>query len=107
MPDQTVPVTAPAQAPVPASAAAPQTPAPPTGGPAPSAATPEGASAAPQEPVKRAFPAPADMPTQQGPKGVKFDFNDGCRLVVADDKAPWKVRLKDLDTGNILFETTF
>jgi len=60
-----------------------------------------------QEPVKRAFPAPADNPTQAGPKGVKFDFNDGCRLVVAEDKAPWKVRLKDLDTGNILFETQF
>jgi autotransporter strand-loop-strand O-heptosyltransferase len=108
MPDQTVP---PANVSAPASAAPPPTSAPPTGGP-PSptaAATPDAGSGsgAPQEPVKRAFPAPADMPTQAGPKGVKFDFNDGCRLVVAEDKAPWKVRLKDLDTGNILFETTF
>jgi autotransporter strand-loop-strand O-heptosyltransferase len=99
MPDQTVPA--------PVSAEAPQTTAPPTGGPPPSSGAPEAGSGAPQEPVKRAFPAPADNPTQAGPKGVKFDFNDGCRLVVAEDKAPWKVRLKDLDTGNILFETQF
>ena len=99
MPDQTVP------APVPAEA--PQTTAPPTGGPPPSSGTPEEGSGAQQEPVKRAFPAPADNPTQAGPKGVKFDFNDGCRLIVAEDKAPWKVRLKDLDTGNVLFETQF
>jgi len=100
MPDQTVPA--------PVSAEAPQGPqAPPTGGPPPSSGAPEAGSGAAQEPVKRAFPAPADNPTQSGPKGVKFDFNDGCRLVVAEDKAPWKVRLKDLDTGNILFETHF
>ena len=100
MPDQTVPA--------PVSAEAPQGPqAPPTGGPAPSSAGEGSGSGAPQEPVKRAFPAPAENPTQAGPKGVKFDFNDGCRLVVADDKSPWKVRLKDLDTGNILFETQF
>ena len=100
MPDQTVPA--------PVSAEAPQGPqAPPTGGPPPSSGAAEAGSGAAQEPVKRAFPAPADNPTQAGPKGVKFDFNDGCRLVVAEDKAPWKVRLKDLDTGNILFETQF
>ncbi len=100
MPDQTVPA--------PVSAEAPQGPqAPPTGGPPPSSAAAASGSGAAQEPVKRAFPAPADNPTQAGPKGVKFDFNDGCRLVVADDKSPWKVRLKDLDTGNILFETQF
>lgn len=104
MPDQTVPANVSTAA---LQAVTPQAAAPPTGGPPPSSAAPDSGSGAPQEPVKRAFPAPADMPTQQGPKGVKFDFNDGCRLVVADDKAPWKVRLKDLDTGNILFETQF
>lgn len=62
-------------------------------------------SGEPGKPVDRAFPAPADMPTQQGAAGVKFDFNDGCRLVLAEDRAPRKVRLKDLDTGNVLFET--
>jgi autotransporter strand-loop-strand O-heptosyltransferase len=100
MPDQTVPA--------PVSAEAPQGPqAPPTGGPPPNSGASEAGSGGQQEPVKRAFPAPTDNPTQAGPKGVKFDFNDGCRLIVAEDKAPWKVRLKDLDTGNILFETQF
>ena len=59
------------------------------------------------EPKKRAFPAPTEIPTQQGPKGARFDFNDGCRVVVEDSGEPWHVRLRDLDTGNILFETEF
>jgi autotransporter strand-loop-strand O-heptosyltransferase len=46
------------------------------------------------------------MPTQSSPGGVRFDFNDGCRVLVGERAAPVKVRLKDLDTGNILFETT-
>jgi len=45
------------------------------------------------------------MPTQSGPKGIRFDFNDGCRVVLPEGKHPWRVRLSDLDTGNILFET--
>ncbi len=55
---------------------------------------------------KRAYPAPAELPTQQGPKGIRFDFNDGCRVVLPASEHPWRVRLSDLDTGNILFETT-
>ncbi len=47
----------------------------------------------------------AEMPTQQGPKGIRFDFNDGCRVVLPEAEHPWRVRLSDLDTGNILFET--
>ncbi len=60
---------------------------------------------APATPAKRAYPAPADMPTQEGPAGVRFDFNDGCRVVLPEGAHPWRVRLSDLDTGNILFET--
>jgi autotransporter strand-loop-strand O-heptosyltransferase len=56
-------------------------------------------------PVKRAYPAPADLPTQQGPKGLLFDFNDGCRVHLPESDHPWRVRLTDLDTGNIVFET--
>jgi autotransporter strand-loop-strand O-heptosyltransferase len=58
-----------------------------------------------QAPVKRAYPAPAEVPTQAGLKGIRFDFNDGCRVVLPEGKHPWQVRLSDLDTGNILFET--
>jgi hypothetical protein len=56
-------------------------------------------------PSKRAYPAPAEIPTQEGPKGIRFDFNDGCRVMLPEAEHPWKVRLSDIDTGNILFET--
>ena len=55
--------------------------------------------------VKRAFPAPAETPTQIGPRGIRFDYNDGCRVMVPEGDKPWRVRLSDIDTGNILFET--
>src|SRR5436853_1557273 len=55
--------------------------------------------------ASRAYPAPAEVPTQQGPKGIAFDFNDGCRVVLPEADKPWHVRLSDLDTGNILFDT--
>ena len=29
-------------------------------------------------PIKRAYPAPAELPTQEGPNGMRYDFNDGC-----------------------------
>jgi hypothetical protein len=54
---------------------------------------------------KRAYPAPAEVPTQEGPKAVRFDFNDGCRVALPEGEHSWRVRLSDLDTGNILYET--
>ena len=47
------------------------------------------------------------MPTQHGPLGIQFDFNDGCRVVLPEGELRWRVRLSDIDTANILFETTF
>ena len=72
--------------------------------------TSEGASAvagAPSAPVKPAYPAPAAIPTQEGPRGVRFDFNLGARIVLPErpDGGAWTVRLSDLDTGNVLFES--
>jgi autotransporter strand-loop-strand O-heptosyltransferase len=55
--------------------------------------------------AKRAYPPPAEVPTQHGARGIQFDFNDGCRVVLPDTSHPWRVRLSDLDTGNILYET--
>lgn len=57
------------------------------------------------EPEKRPYPAPAHLPTQEGPKGVRFDFNEGCRVVLPASDRPWRVALHDLDTGNIVFRT--
>ena len=58
-----------------------------------------------QTPPKRPYPAPAEIPTQSGPAGLRFDFNDGCRVIFPESEHPWHVRLSDLDTGNILFQT--
>ncbi|HEV8679292.1 MAG TPA: autotransporter strand-loop-strand O-heptosyltransferase [Stellaceae bacterium] len=56
-------------------------------------------------PPKPAYPPPAPVPTQQGPKGLRFDFNEGCRVMLPESDHPWRVRISDLDTGNILYET--
>ena len=53
---------------------------------------------------KGPYPPPAARPTQQGPLGIMFDFNLGARVAIPEGK-PWRVRLRDLDTGNILFES--
>jgi autotransporter strand-loop-strand O-heptosyltransferase len=64
---------------------------------------------APEAPVpapaaaKSAYPPPAPVPTQEGPRGIRFDFNLGCRVTLP--AGAWHVRLTDLDTGNILFAT--
>jgi autotransporter strand-loop-strand O-heptosyltransferase len=47
----------------------------------------------------------AAVPTQAGPHGLRFDFNDGCRVHLPEAEHPWRVRLSDLDTGNVLYET--
>ncbi len=78
--------------------------------PPPAPAPAVGAAAAPApaavgEPTKRAYPAPAAKPTQEGPQGIRFDFNEGCRVTLPEGQAPWRVVLRDLDTGNILFRT--
>jgi autotransporter strand-loop-strand O-heptosyltransferase len=57
----------------------------------------------PDKPEKRAYPPPASTPTQEAPLGIRFDFNDGCRVMLPE--GAWHVRLSDLDTGNILYET--
>ena len=61
-------------------------------------------SAAPVE--KPPYPPPAAVATQEGPHGIRYDFNNGCRVTIPEGEKAWRVRLSDLDTGNILFETT-
>lgn len=54
------------------------------------------------------FRLPASTPTQSAPEDIRFDFNDGCRVVLPQraDGGQWRVRLADVETGNGLFETT-
>jgi autotransporter strand-loop-strand O-heptosyltransferase len=85
--DGTTSVVLPAQAAL--SAAAPDQPPPPP--------VPEG---------KSAYPPPHAVPTQEGPEGIRFDFNHGARVLLPTrTSGKWRVRLRDLDTGNILFQS--
>ncbi len=91
-------------------ASGPSTIAAPTAPSAPSAPTAPPAQAAtgalPASVSKSAYPPPAPEPTQSTAEGIRFDFNDGCRVVLPQRASgSWRVRLQDLDTGNVLFES--
>ncbi len=58
------------------------------------------------DPVRPSFPPPAPILTQEGPLGIRYDINEGARIKVPERTVgKWRVRLRDLDTGNILFES--
>jgi autotransporter strand-loop-strand O-heptosyltransferase len=74
--------------------------------------TPVSDTAAEAEPAastpiqKGPYPPPASQPTQLGPQGIRFDFNGGARVVLPPSTAgKWRICLRDLDTGNILFQS--
>jgi len=52
---------------------------------------------------KQNFAPSSELPTQLGPQGIRYDFNDGCRVWLPE--GDWRVRISDMDTGNIVFET--
>jgi autotransporter strand-loop-strand O-heptosyltransferase len=83
------------------ASAEPASETPPTAATEP-AAVPGAAAPAP----KQSYPPASEAPTQEGPNGLRFDFNDGCRVLVPEGTGSWRVRLFDLDTSNILFETS-
>ena len=57
------------------------------------------------KPTKTPYPPVATTPTQAGPEGIFYDFNEGCRVLLPKPEgSTWHIRLTDLDTGNILFE---
>lgn len=59
-----------------------------------------------EPPKKPAFPPAAGMPTQEGRLGLRYDFNQGARLVLPPrTEGSWLVRISDLDTGNVLFQS--
>ena len=49
--------------------------------------------------------APA-VPTQEGPLGIRFDYNDGGRVFLPKADHDWFVRLTDVATSNVLYEST-
>jgi autotransporter strand-loop-strand O-heptosyltransferase len=42
-----------------------------------------------------------EVPTQEGPRGIRYDFNDGARVLLP--QGHWYVQLEDADADNILF----
>ncbi len=63
-------------------------------------------AAPPEADRKQPYPPPANLPTQLGPEGIRFDFNHGARVILPNrTTGKWRVRLRDLDTGNILFQS--
>ncbi|RQH06553.1 autotransporter strand-loop-strand O-heptosyltransferase [Paraburkholderia dinghuensis] len=46
-----------------------------------------------------------DVPALLGREGVRYDFNYGCRVQVP--VAGWRVRMRDLDTNNVISLDTF
>ena len=70
------------------------------------ASVPATVAAAVEADKKRPYPPPASSPTQSGPQGIRFDFNHGARVVLPSrTEGKWRIRLRDLDTGNILFQS--
>lgn len=63
------------------------------------------AASGPAQPVEQGpFVPPEKEPTLlDEATGIRYDFNLGCRVQLPE--GPWKVVLRDLDTGNILFST--
>lgn len=71
---------------------------------------PEGAAQpAVQVAGKPAYLLPQQVLAMEGPHGIRYDFNLGARVHVPERKeGKWRVILRDMDTGNVLFahETT-
>ena len=53
-------------------------------------------------PRKHTLPPPPGSPNQDGPLGVRFDFNDGCRVRLPD--GAWRLRFSDIETGDVLYD---
>jgi autotransporter strand-loop-strand O-heptosyltransferase len=69
-------------------------------------ATPDDSQISAPAAPKSNFPAPAPIPTQIAAEGIRFDFNLGARVALPPRSAgQWRVRLRDLDTGNTLFQS--
>jgi autotransporter strand-loop-strand O-heptosyltransferase len=57
-------------------------------------------------PARPTYPPPADMPTQEGPLGIRFDFNLGPRVFLPErHSGMWQVVMRDLDTGKVLAQS--
>lgn len=56
--------------------------------------------------VPKMFVDEVMRPTQIGTAGIRYDFNNGCRVEVPllSDNQQWRIKLSDLETGNVIYE---
>lgn len=54
-----------------------------------------------QETTQYPFVSAPMLPSREGPAGIRYDFNDGARVLLPEGR--WRVALIDEDSGNILF----
>ena len=47
------------------------------------------------------FIRPPELPTQLGPLGIRYDFNDGARVWLPNGQ--WHVEIRDAESDNVLF----
>src|SRR5271157_1639825 len=50
-----------------------------------------------------AYPPPPAVPTHTI-RSIRYDFNLGCRVSLPEGE--WRVVMRDLDTGNVLYDET-
>lgn len=46
------------------------------------------------------------IPTQEAIDGIRFDFNDGLRVVIPKDAKPYRIQFYDIDSESLIYETT-
>ncbi|WP_323117733.1 autotransporter strand-loop-strand O-heptosyltransferase [Burkholderia alba] len=69
----------------------------------PLADSPDTSTAAPSHADTRGFVTAPPVPTESGFAGMRFDFNDGCRISLPE--GDWTIRLRDAHTDTMLFDT--
>lgn len=76
--------------------------------PSPQALLDAPANVVPTKPPVISYVEPSPDPNQTAIPGVSFDFNFGCRLKLEPHPSggAWTVRFKDLQTGNIIVESS-
>ena len=50
------------------------------------------------------FVVPTDQPHFEGPEGIKYDFNYGCRICIPKRDQPIYIKLTDADTDQVFFD---
>ena len=56
------------------------------------------------EPPKPSFIPPPEVPSQEGPQGILYDFNHGLRIKFPSGDKKWRLTFMDRDTGTVMFQ---